>query len=153
MTTESTAAYPRSVELEELTYDEILRLLPGEEVGRLIVVGEHFPSVYPVNYRMDGPVVVFQSDPGTKLDQANHRNVGFHVDHLDREARTGWSILIEGVAEDSTHHRPTPNIVRARNLEIQPWPGGPKRRIVRIIPVRMTGRRIIAQAGDADGIG
>lgn len=130
--------------LEELDHYEMLQLLSRSEVGRLVVIENHFPLVFPVNYRMDGNIVVFRSHPGTKLHAANHHNVAFHVDHIDPDTRSGWSILIQGVAEDSTDHRTTPNIERARQLEIRPWAHGEKPRLVRIIPIRMTGRRLAA---------
>jgi nitroimidazol reductase NimA-like FMN-containing flavoprotein (pyridoxamine 5'-phosphate oxidase superfamily) len=130
--------------LEELDQDEMLQLLGRSDVGRLVVIEGHFPLVFPVNYRMDGDIVVFRSHPGTKLHAANHHNVAFHVDHIDSDSQSGWSILIQGVAEDSTDHRATPNIERARQLDIRPWAHGDKRRLVRIIPIRMTGRRLTA---------
>lgn len=127
---------------EELTYEEMRRLLPTEEVGRLAVVVGHHPQVFPVNYRMDADIVVFRTRDGTKLRAAHHSNVSFEVDHIDPVSRSGWSIVIEGVAEDTTDLRPGPSVEHSRRVDVDPWAGGDESRLVRILPTRMTGRRI-----------
>lgn len=132
--------------VEELSRDEMLRLLSAQEVGRLAVDVDGYPQVFPVNYRMDADIVVFRTNRGTKLRAANHQNVSFEVDDVDLRTRTGWSVLVEGVAEDVTDFRPTTAVKRAHELPIVPWVGGNRPRVVRVIPVRITGRRI--QPGD-----
>lgn len=128
--------------VRDLTREEMLRLLAAYEVGRLAVIVDGYPQVFPVNYRMDADIVVFRTNRGTKLAAANHENVCFEVDDIDLRARAGWSVLVEGVAEDVTDLKPTTAVRRARESLIEPWAGGDRQRVVRVIPVRMTGRRI-----------
>jgi len=128
--------------LAELSYQECINLLRTEEVGRLAVVVGHYPQVFCVNYRLDHTIVVFRTHLGTKLLAANHANVGFEVDHLDRDTRSGWSVLIQGMAEDVTDFGPSAQNERTRGLPIEPWAGGDKPRYVRLIPAQITGRRI-----------
>ncbi len=129
-------------EVEELSQQDCLDLLATEQVGRLAVVVDLYPQVFPVNYRLDDFVVVFRTHIGTKLLAANHANVGFEVDHLEAVSRSGWSVLIQGMAEDITDHRPGPVTERTRNLAVESWAGGDKARLIRVIPARITGRRI-----------
>jgi len=89
-------------EVEELSQQDCLDLLATEQVGRLAVVVDLYPQVFPVNYRLDDFVVAFRTHIGTKLLAANHANVGFEVDHLDPVSRSGWSVLIQGMAEDTS---------------------------------------------------
>jgi nitroimidazol reductase NimA-like FMN-containing flavoprotein (pyridoxamine 5'-phosphate oxidase superfamily) len=64
----------------EIGREECLRLLAGDEIGRLAVVAGKTPIVTPVNYALDGESVVFRTDPGTKLDQGPRARAGFEVD-------------------------------------------------------------------------
>jgi nitroimidazol reductase NimA-like FMN-containing flavoprotein (pyridoxamine 5'-phosphate oxidase superfamily) len=130
--------------LEVLTQQECMDLLATEQVGRLAVVVGLYPQVFPVNYRLDEWVVVFRTHVGTKLGAAHHNNVAFEVDHIDPVTQTGWSVLVQGMAEDIDGHRPGPVTERSEQLEINPWTGGDQPRLVRIIPAHVTGRRIAA---------
>ncbi|MDQ2726916.1 MAG: pyridoxamine 5'-phosphate oxidase family protein [Actinomycetota bacterium] len=152
---DQTAAWDTDSGVETLTYGECLDLLAMEQVGRLAVVVDGYPQVFCVNYRLDDFVVVFRTHIGTKLCAANHANIGFEVDHLDAAARTGWSVLIEGMAEDITGQRPGVVTDRARQAGVESWVDGDKSRLVRVIPARITGRRIpaheLAWATDSSG--
>ena len=84
--------------LDELTYQECLARLGSKRVGRLAVVIDHYPQVFPLNYRLDDNIVVFRTSLGTKLLAANHANVGFQVDDVDPDGHLGWSVLVQGMA-------------------------------------------------------
>ena len=127
---------------EALSYDDCLDRLARKRLGRLAVVVDHYPQVFPVNYRLDDYVVVFRTHLGTKLLAANHANVGFQVDHVDEITRSGWSVLIQGMAEDVSDRRNDPITERGRALGVDSWAPGEQSRIVRIIPAHMTGRQI-----------
>jgi nitroimidazol reductase NimA-like FMN-containing flavoprotein (pyridoxamine 5'-phosphate oxidase superfamily) len=79
--------------LEVLGRGECLRLLAGEEVGRLAMGTGGAPVLLPVNSALDGETLVFRTDPGTKLDHAGQGPVAFEIDGLDRDARSAgaWS--------------------------------------------------------------
>ncbi len=64
--------------------------------------------------------------------------VTFEVDEVDITAREGWSVLIQG----SAHHVDTADEY-ASMLEagVDTWPGN-KEHFLRILPTRITGRRI-----------
>ena len=63
---------------------------------------EHYPLIFPVNYGIDRGVIVIRTDEGTKLAAADHANVTFEVDAIDSRTRSGWSVLVRGLAEEVT---------------------------------------------------
>jgi len=115
---------------------ECLKYLSRQEVGRVaITVANAAPFVVPVNYVMDGEVVVFRSDPGSKLDAVELGPVSFEVDEVDRVTRTGWSVLVTGTAHVA-------GLDEVDGLRLQAWVAGAKEHWVRIEPSWITGRRI-----------
>jgi uncharacterized protein len=53
-----------------------------------------------VNHGVDGQDVVFRTARGAKLSAAQAQNpVAFEADGYDPEARSGWSVLVNGRAE------------------------------------------------------
>ncbi|MBV9920693.1 MAG: pyridoxamine 5'-phosphate oxidase family protein [Pseudonocardia sp.] len=133
----------RGPTLQSLTDDECHALLKTQQIGRLGVNAEHYPLIFPVNYGLDGSVVVVRTHPGTKLSAANHANVTFEVDHIDQVGRTGWSVLIRGLAEEVTGAHGAELIERTHAAGAEPWAPGEYGHWLRIIPHDVTGRRIV----------
>lgn len=136
--TSPTPDAPQFVELS----DECLIRLAAAQIGRLAVVVHHYPQVFCVNYRLYEGTVVFRTQEGTKLQAADHRHVGFEVDFIDYASRTGWTVLVQGMADDITDRADDPSTEGARTLDIRPWTPGDHRRIIRIIPVEISGREL-----------
>ena len=86
--------------LEIIPRKECLLLLAGQKVGRLGFVVDGQPMVLPVNYAIQGDVVVFRTGEGSKLDAAHGTKVAFEVDDVDSDAGSGWSVVVQGVAEE-----------------------------------------------------
>ena len=132
----------RQVRWQELTKSECFALLSGERLGRVAVVDDQGPIVFPVNFVLDRHMVVFRTDEGTKLDAATRGSrVAFEVDGTDEAARTGWSVVVRGEATEVTDPA---ELARLRKLRLSPWAPGAKSRYVRILPAKLTGRRIWA---------
>ena len=132
---------------QELTKSECFALLSGERLGRVAVVDEQGPIVFPVNFVLDRHMVVFRTDEGTKLDAAARGSqVAFEIDGTDEAARSGWSVLIRGEATEVTDPA---ELARLRKLRVSPWAPGAKPHYVRILPAKLTGRRIWAPGGTA----
>ncbi|PRY50724.1 nitroimidazol reductase NimA-like FMN-containing flavoprotein (pyridoxamine 5'-phosphate oxidase superfamily) [Geodermatophilus tzadiensis] len=129
--------------MEELSADECSRLLATQEIGRLAVNAEHHPLVFPVNYAVDGTTIVIRTAPGTKLAAADHANVTFEVDEIDRRTRSGWSVLVRGVAEEVGPGHRADLVARTEATGVQPWAPGEHGRWLRLIPTSVTGRRIV----------
>jgi uncharacterized protein len=127
--------------LDEIERDECLRLLAGDEIGRLAVVAGNTGVVVPVNYTLDGDTVVLRTEPGTKLDDGPRARASFEVDCFDRERRTGWSVVATGRLEEITRYEAA-SFERAGRLAVDPWAGGDKAHWMRLVPNRVTGRRV-----------
>jgi uncharacterized protein len=135
----------RQVRWQELTKGECFQLLAGAQLGRVAVVDDRGPVVFPVNFVLDRHMVVFRTDEGTKLDAAARGGrVAFEVDGADATAHTGWSVVVRGEAVEVTDPA---ELARLRKLRLFPWAPGAKSRYVRILPAKLTGRRIAVSAG------
>ncbi|MBV8161454.1 MAG: pyridoxamine 5'-phosphate oxidase family protein [Acidimicrobiia bacterium] len=132
--------------LERIPRDECVELLAAQEVGRLVVVEGDRALVFPVNYAMDGDAVVFHTADGIKLASARHHRVTFEVDETDRESRSGWSVVVQGVAQEITNFDASDVVERLGELRVNPWAPGDKRHVVRIVPLQITGRRVRSAA-------
>jgi len=65
--------------------------------------------------------------------------VAFEIDDIDVPGRQGWSVLIQGPAH---HVESEAGRAAAAAAGVEPWPGGARELFVRIVPSRVTGRRI-----------
>jgi uncharacterized protein len=125
---------------QELTKSECFELLAREHLGRVAVVDDLGPVVFPVNFIFDRHMVVLRTDEGTKLDAAvRGSRVAFEIDGADPAARTGWSVVVRGEAVEVTDPA---ELARLRRLPLHPWAPGAKAHYVRILPAALTGRRI-----------
>ena len=127
--------------LELLGRQECLELLSQAVVGRLGVIIDSHPEVYPINLAVHDRSVVFLTDPGPKLTAAiTHGEVAVEIDGTDAEAKTGWSVLVVGPAR-TVHDAET--IASFDKLGIEPWAPGDKNIWVEVRPRRVSGRRIL----------
>ncbi len=126
-----------------LERDEAVRLLTTQEIGRLGFVSGGSMEVLPVNYVMDGDAVVFATAAGVKLSRAVGASVVFEVDHTDPVTRSGWSVVLRGIAAEVTEFDRRELVARVRSLPLQPWAQHPKPHLVRIEPVGISGRRVV----------
>ena len=128
--------------IETLDRETCLKLLATQEVGRVAVVDHGRPYVVPVNYALDGEAVVFRSGVGTKLDGISRSLVAFEVDELDPATRSGWSVLVQGWAQEVTPLDRPDLVERVSRLELHPWAAGNRPSIVRVTADIVTGRRV-----------
>ncbi|HVV36149.1 MAG TPA: pyridoxamine 5'-phosphate oxidase family protein [Acidimicrobiales bacterium] len=134
---------PAPRRLEVLDRDECVRLLANDEVGRLAVNEFQLPVMFPVNYRLDGDAIVFRTDAGTKQTRGNWAAASFEIDHFDRAARVGWSVVVKGRLEEVTEVDHD-TFERVHALAVDPWGGGDKAHWMRLTPLEITGRRLVA---------
>jgi nitroimidazol reductase NimA-like FMN-containing flavoprotein (pyridoxamine 5'-phosphate oxidase superfamily) len=123
--------------------EECYRLLGTQQFGRLAVVAEHLPLVFPVNFAMDGQVIVVRTHPGTKLSAADHANVVFEVDEVDQRTRSGWSVVVRCLGEEVTADHREDLVARTRAAGAEPWAPGEHGSWLRLIPQAISGRRIV----------
>ena len=125
--------------LDEIGYDECLKLLAGHHIGRLAVVVDDQPLVFPVNYALSGRDIVFRTDPGTKLHAASGHRVAFEIDDSDPLYHDGWSVLVVGIAREE--HDPA-RLQALAELPLSPWGSGMKSHWMCIGRGAITGRRL-----------
>jgi nitroimidazol reductase NimA-like FMN-containing flavoprotein (pyridoxamine 5'-phosphate oxidase superfamily) len=125
--------------LELLPPAECWRLLGAARFGRVGLVVDGEPVILPVNHAVDGRAVVFRTAGGTKLStMTSWPTVAFEADGADADG-LAWSVLVSGRAERVTDGAE----VRALDaLELHTWAPGHKLHWVRIVPRRVTGRRL-----------
>ncbi len=130
----------RRTGLEVLDRHECLRLLASQPVGRVAVVVDAWPMIFPVNYALDGDSIVFRTDEGSKLSGASSGfHMSFEIDGIDNMGRRGWSVVVNGVGREVVD---ASELARLRGLELEPWSPGAKTHWIRIRPESLTGRRV-----------
>jgi nitroimidazol reductase NimA-like FMN-containing flavoprotein (pyridoxamine 5'-phosphate oxidase superfamily) len=127
---------------EELSEEVCRFLLSNEEVGRVAFVDDDdYPVVLPVNYRVDGDLIIFQTAPGAKLDLVPLRKVAFQVDHLAPSVRAGWSVLVKGVGHELTSAIGS-TYEHLREAPLEHWDPGVKDYWIGIAIHSISGRQI-----------
>jgi nitroimidazol reductase NimA-like FMN-containing flavoprotein (pyridoxamine 5'-phosphate oxidase superfamily) len=127
--------------LMHLSEKDSWRLLDEHEVGRIGVLVNSAPEIYPVNYRTDDRTILFRTEAGTKLDGLERSpSVCFEIDGIEPATRTGWSVLVKGRARALVH---ADEVVAASRHPLDYWSIGPKPHWVQIVPQEVTGRRIM----------
>jgi nitroimidazol reductase NimA-like FMN-containing flavoprotein (pyridoxamine 5'-phosphate oxidase superfamily) len=129
--------------LETLTESECIDLLATHHIGRLAVVSEDRPLIFPVNYALGDRIVAIRTADGTKLAAAQDAHVAFEIDGYDEDAGRGWSVLVQGVAYEITGAVDRQSVL-ARRLRVEPLAPGSHDRWLGIHPVVITGRRFQA---------
>jgi nitroimidazol reductase NimA-like FMN-containing flavoprotein (pyridoxamine 5'-phosphate oxidase superfamily) len=137
--------------LERLDEAECMRLVAPGGVGRLAFTGSYDLTILPVNYLLhDGAILLRTEEEGLTTadlrtgDRASEYRVAFEVDEFDGQAREGWSVLIQGPAH---HLDGEAERAQAQATGLQSWPGGSRDHFIKIIPMRVTGRRIRRPGG------
>lgn len=131
---------------EVLSEAESLLLVSSVGFGRLAYSGRYGLTVMPVNYKLHEGSILFRTAHNSPTDEdlrtgmpGAEYQVAFEVDHIDTDTREGWSVLIQGDA----HHVDT-EAERASVLAagLESWAGGEREHFLRILPTRVTGRRL-----------
>lgn len=127
--------------LETLGRDECLSLLTGESfLGRLGVIVDGHPEIFPVNYLADANAIVFCTAPGTKLDAIQRGSpVTFEVDDHQPLHHAGWSVAVRGPATVVTD---PDELSRLRDGPLRSWVRGAAANWVRIEITEISGRRL-----------
>ncbi|HEY2130436.1 MAG TPA: pyridoxamine 5'-phosphate oxidase family protein [Streptosporangiaceae bacterium] len=132
--------------IQDLDEAECLRLVAGQEIGRIAYNGSAGPMVLPVNYRLFEGSIVFRTAQGSIMDEDLTTGIAdaeyliaFEIDELYPARREGWSVLIHGSAHHVTDEDERMSVAQAG---VTPWAGGVRELYMRIRPTRIVGRRI-----------
>jgi transcriptional regulator with XRE-family HTH domain len=134
--------------MRRLNVAECWQLIAPGGVGRIAFSMPSGPVVLPVNYTvvcgaMTSSAIVLRTGHGTLIEAHGYDKVAFEVDHIDDALCQGWSVLVAGQA----HIVSQPAELRHLHAEadLLPWPEGEHDVWVRIVPTKITGRRIESQ--------
>jgi nitroimidazol reductase NimA-like FMN-containing flavoprotein (pyridoxamine 5'-phosphate oxidase superfamily) len=132
--------------MDELDEAESLQLISAGGIGRIAYASRFGPAVLPVNYKWYDGAIVFRTARHSALDEdlqtgisGGDYKVAFEIDEFDVPGRQGWSVLIQGPAH---HVEAEAERQAAEQAGVKPWPGGERELFLRIVPQRITGRRI-----------
>ena len=124
--------------LLEIDPNECLSLLAGSDVGRIAIVDELGPAIFPISYRLAVvdhiPVIAIRTRSGGAIDHPATA-VCFQIDGVDPGHDGGWSVLVRGVLErvdSDASLDPMPLLPDGRDA----W------RV--IVPTDISGRRLVA---------
>jgi nitroimidazol reductase NimA-like FMN-containing flavoprotein (pyridoxamine 5'-phosphate oxidase superfamily) len=126
--------------VEVLDEQECLDLLASGQVGRVGIVVDSQPLIFPVNYVFDAGSIIVRTGVGTLLGGASLAHVAFEIDSFDVARRSGWSVLVQGVGHDITNALDHTS-ERLQSLVVTPWAPGEKPRLLRIDSTTVSGRR------------
>jgi len=114
-------------------------LLAGAKLGRLVLVIDGRPEIFPINFVTQRGTVLFRTAEGTKLFGAVVSDqVLFEAD--DHNDIGGWSVVVRGAAQVLST---SVEIDEADGAGLYPWIPTLKLHYVRIIPAQITGRRFV----------
>ena len=82
--------------------DECWSLLRNHQVGRLAIVIEGRPRIFPINYAAADNALVFRTESGAKLEHGPGSAACFEIDEYDQHESTAWSVMVVGPLEDIT---------------------------------------------------
>ena len=128
--------------LLDIETEQCEELLAGSTLGRLGVIVDGRPEIFPVNHVFDreSRCVTFPTNARTKLHAAlNWPWVAYEVDGVEADDAGGWSVLVVGRAEEITD---PDDIGRVAQLRHGLWRSGDAVHWVRVVPAKVTGRRI-----------
>jgi nitroimidazol reductase NimA-like FMN-containing flavoprotein (pyridoxamine 5'-phosphate oxidase superfamily) len=131
--------------LIDISTEECEDLLSAATVGRLGVIVDGRPEIFPINHVYDraSGCVVFPTNDRTKCHAAlNWPTVAFEVDGVEPDDAEAWSVAVVGRAEELTDAAEIERLARQRSVL---WAEGRSTRWLRIVPSKMTGRRISAR--------
>jgi nitroimidazol reductase NimA-like FMN-containing flavoprotein (pyridoxamine 5'-phosphate oxidase superfamily) len=132
--------------LQTLTPVECFDLLEPGGIGRVAFTSPADEiMILPVNFAMTGKSIIFRTAPDTLLAVYANAKVSFEADRLDEALHEGWSVLVHGHAHKITDERGVKHLEDRTHL--QPWAAGARDVYVRIAPTRISGRRILPDAG------
>ena len=128
----------------ELSAAESWTLLRAADVGRLAVIVDERPDIFPVNFLVDHGSVVVRTALGTKFSGAVGHWVAFEVDGYDLDTASAWSVVVKGTAEEVNRLY---DVLDVFELPLFPWHTSPKPHFIRIEPDSITGRRFEVTGG------
>jgi len=131
----------------ELTETECWRLLASVSIGRVVFTERAMPAIRPVNHVVDGRTIVIRTHLGAAIAARSSDGGGeprgsvvcYEADELDPARRTGWSVIVTGMARLVTD----PATAGRYAAAVEPWIAGDLNQVVAIEPRFVSGIRLV----------
>jgi nitroimidazol reductase NimA-like FMN-containing flavoprotein (pyridoxamine 5'-phosphate oxidase superfamily) len=89
-----------SREIEDFDTDTCWELAEAAEIGRVAITLRGHPFVFPVNVRVERPMVVFGTGEGLISQGVSESpSIAVEIDDLDPSGAAGWSVVLGGRAD------------------------------------------------------
>ena len=85
---------------------------------------------------------MFRTGPGAKFNAVGHGVTVIQIDEIEPIRHTGWSVMIEGTTSWLYEEQD--------ETAVESWAPGSRPYVVRMTPVRVSGRRIDLPQADTD---
>jgi nitroimidazol reductase NimA-like FMN-containing flavoprotein (pyridoxamine 5'-phosphate oxidase superfamily) len=123
--------------LHELSRAEALRRLGSVPFGRVVFTRRALPAIRPVNHVMLDGLVLICSEEGTAIAGAARDGtvVAYEADEISPAERTGWSVVVTGVARIVADREEAARCHEA----MDPWLAGQLGVVIQIEPQIVTG--------------
>jgi hypothetical protein len=82
---------------EVLSSTECWALATTQAMGRLGVLHNGLLDIFPVNYFVMADHLYFRTSTAGTIATSYLEHAAFQIDHIDKEARSGWTILFNGL--------------------------------------------------------
>ena len=106
-------------DLEHLSVDTCWSLMRTTTVGRLAVVVDDHPDIFPINYAVDRGTAVFRTGEGSKVGGAlSGASVALEADGYDPQTGRAWSVVIKGRARTISE---VEDLMDTVDLPLFPW--------------------------------
>jgi nitroimidazol reductase NimA-like FMN-containing flavoprotein (pyridoxamine 5'-phosphate oxidase superfamily) len=127
--------------LSTISPEQCLALLSSVPFGRVVYTHRALPAIRPVNHIVDGGRIIIRSSLGSGITGAAGDGivVAFEADAIDPDTRTGWSVVVTGLArlvEDPAE------VARYEQL-LAPWVDGRMDCVVSIPADLVTGYQLV----------
>ncbi|WP_431955716.1 pyridoxamine 5'-phosphate oxidase family protein [Nocardia lijiangensis] len=126
----------------ELDREQALALLAQAPFGRVVYTRDALPAIRPVNHLLDGGCVIVRTRLGSQFSTAVQKRAGivvaYEADDIDIERRTGWSVVVTGIARAVTD---ATRLARYQQL-LRPWIDSPMDGVIEIEATIVSGIRL-----------
>jgi nitroimidazol reductase NimA-like FMN-containing flavoprotein (pyridoxamine 5'-phosphate oxidase superfamily) len=127
--------------LSTIPPDRCLALLGSVPFGRVVFTDRALPAIRPVNHIVDGASVIIRSSLGSGIRAAAGKGlvVAYEADAIDPDTRTGWSVVVTGMAQVVAD---ADDIARYERL-LDPWVDGRMDCVIRIPADLVSGYQLV----------
>ncbi|WP_035771612.1 pyridoxamine 5'-phosphate oxidase family protein [Arthrobacter sp. Br18] len=125
---------------ETLSTEECWALATRQTMGRIGFSHDGLLNIFPLNYFVHDNGIYFRASPDGIMARSSLENVAFQADLVNRDTRSGWTILANGPAARIDDPELLTTLWGTHAEE--PWAPGQRNAFYGIKPTQIRGRRV-----------